>query len=63
VNLRNAEATFGKGSSQCLDIMEIIENYMASRVESPKVQSESDQKQERKPEPASFLNLAFRPKP
>jgi hypothetical protein len=63
MNLRNAEATFGANSSQCVDIMEIIENYMSTTSNSTPAQSGEKAEQPVKPAPMSFGNLAFRPKP
>ncbi|RDI80900.1 hypothetical protein Vi05172_g9134 [Venturia inaequalis] len=58
-NLRNVENTFGKSSSQYLDVLEVIENYMASMILAPQPSAEA----ESKISPPPFANLTFRPKP
>ena len=63
VNLRNAEATFGKGSSQYLDIMEIIENYMATTDDTKSENPSPAEKKDEQAPSTSFANLVFRPKP
>lgn len=64
MNLRNAEATLGKDSSQYLDIMEIIENFMATTTpqEIPDTPQPSEPETE-KADAIVFNNLAFRRKP
>jgi hypothetical protein len=62
MNLRNAEATLGKGSSQYLDIMEIIENFMTMQSDIPDTPRPSES-ETKKADTVFFNNLAFRPKP
>lgn len=59
-NLRNVENTFGKSSNQYLDVLEVIENYMASMETTPQISAEIHT--EIKISPPSFTNLTFRPK-
>ncbi|QDS74460.1 hypothetical protein FKW77_006567 [Venturia effusa] len=60
-NLRNVENTFGKASSQYLDVLEVIQNYMANVEAAP--QNPAEVQTESKMPPPSFANLTFRPKP
>jgi len=59
-NLRNVEATFGKSSTQYLDILEMVDAYMTNMnlkpkaIEAPLPDSQTLQH--------SFTNLVFRPK-
>lgn len=60
-NLRNVEATFGKSSSQYLDVLEIIETYMANMEFTPK-QPEPTRPERKVLSQPSFNNLTLRPK-
>ena len=60
LNLSNAEATFGRESSQYFDILEIIENFMAKMGQDDEEPPESAVEHNSSPQ---TLNLAFRPKP
>jgi len=55
------EATFGKSSTQYLDILEMAETYMTNMELVPEAKDDSvpDRKA---PSQHSFSNLAFRPK-
>lgn len=65
LNLQNAEATFGRDSSQYFDILEIIENFMATMGQEEEQTNEpaAAPKQESTTQSASTMNLVFRPKP
>ncbi|KIW01318.1 uncharacterized protein PV09_07354 [Verruconis gallopava] len=66
INLRNAEATLGKDSTQYQDIMEVIEFYMsgldAGQGQCRSKKSESAKDQELNSEKSPFANLVFRSK-
>jgi hypothetical protein len=63
VNLRNAEATFGQNSTQYMDVLEIIKNYMSTMEtgRTPPIRSTDTSKAPMNLQP--FSNLVFRPKP
>jgi hypothetical protein len=64
MNLHNAEATFGKDSTQYLDVLEILEIYMSKIVaekQEPHRQQPAAAKEQGQCQP--LMNLVFRPKP
>jgi len=63
MNLRNAEATFGKNSSQYADIMEIIENFMSTMGQNEVTSTPIAKEEDSKPQALQMTNLVFRPKP
>lgn len=67
MNLQNAEATFGKDSPQYVDILEIIEHYMASIDDHRKTEVEArttndTSKISDNALTGAFANLVIRPK-